>query len=170
MKQIGQFIITLLLITCYSCNNHDERGLYTPLGIVAELEPRSEIIPFADMTPEERREYPRTNYVVNAPEDLPDDKVFGMQDIIAANVDFSRYTLLINYNIIPGYIFGHRYYWQYDNTFEQYELGCLFKASELDWDEESDLPEDWTYYRGAVIVNKISSNATVAFSYSTHND
>lgn len=161
MKHLHLILLGLVLLLT-ACGSGNGEGLYTRLDIDRELEPQSSVIDWANMTPEERRQYGRKGFVIDSPADFPDGKEFNMADLKHLDIDFKRYTLLVNYTLIPGYIKGHRFSWVYDNSENRYEFMSSFTIIRTD-DPDSDL---FTYYRSAVLVNKIRPGKEVVFSTS----
>ena len=138
------------LLTSCGGKDDDQLCLYTRYDIVSEFEPKSKTLYWGDMTPEERRLYPRDGFVVNSRADFPRDIVFGLEDIKSADIDFSQYTLLIQYVLVPGYVQSHNMLWQKNNADNKFEFVTWFKTSDLQ--ESSDA---FTYYRAAILVKKI---------------
>lgn len=85
-----------------------------------------------------------------------------MDDLKLLNIDFSNQTLLVQYWLIPGYIKGHRFGWYFSNAEDVYYFRAHFTLIRHE-DDESDL---FTYYRSAVLVDKIMPDKKVNFTVS----
>lgn len=157
MKKFLLFFVVAITMLA-SCGKDDEPQLYTRYEIVQELEPKSKTLNWGEMSQDERRLYPRDGYVVNSRNAFPRDVVFGMEDIKSADIDFTKYTLLMQYVLVPGYVQSHRLFWQRNNTEKKYEFVAQFSTSAF---EES--LDAFTYYRAAVLVKKIPENSDVSF-------
>ena len=158
--------VVLFAVVCFliSCNRHDDEGIYVYKEIVTEFEPRSQVLDWGNLTPEERRKYPRKGFVINSEAEFPKVLNINMTDLKLMNIDFTRYTLLVHYFLIPGYVKSHRLLWFYDNADDTYAFQSDFVTVYPDADSDED---DWfTYYRSAILVNKISSDSEVSFRYS----
>ncbi|MDE7096087.1 MAG: hypothetical protein K2O47_01175 [Muribaculaceae bacterium] len=163
------FNVVLFAVVCLliSCDRHDDEGIYVHKEIVKEFEPRSQVFDWGSLTPEERRQYPRKGFVINSEAEYPNEPNINMTDLKLMDIDFTRYTLLVHYFIIPGYVKSHRLFWYYDNADQIYAFQSDFDT--VYPDANSDAEDDWfTYYRAAILVNKISSDSKVSFRYSYH--
>ncbi|WP_290379043.1 hypothetical protein [Duncaniella muris] len=164
MKYI-QLIILAIVGLLFSCNKESEPPLYLVIPIVNELEPQSKIINWGEMTAEEKRQYPLRGFVINSYEDFPNEENLEMKDLQLLDIDFSKYTLLVQYKRIPGIIKSHHYCWMFDNGMERYEFQASFNI--VRFDADNDPNEDlFTYYRAAIIVNKIMPDKEVVFTTS----
>lgn len=161
MRHFGIVILIIISILA-SCNRHNDEKPYTYLEIIQELEPQSSVIDWGNMTSEERHQYTRKGFVINSVNEFPDDANVNLTDLKLGNIDFTHYTLLVEYALIPGYIQTHRLSWFYDNMEEEYVFQSSFRI--LNQEEDSD--GMCTYYRAAILVNKIPSNSEVSFRYS----
>lgn len=164
MKKLS-IILFMLIGILTGCNNHSEEDIFTPLRIVTELEPQSSVIDWGNMTSEERRKYPRKGFVINSVDDFPNEPNINMDDLKLMGIDFSQYTLIVNYFLVPGYIKSHHYFWYYDNVDNQFIFQSDFNIVDPDNDpsQKFDL---FTYYRAAIIVAKIPSDKKVTFTSS----
>ena len=161
MKHYFVVIFSIIAFLC-SCNKNDEGGLEYPLKILSELEPQSKHIDWGSMTLEERREYPEVSFVINSLDEFPNEPNVDLEDLKLLDIDFSNQTLLVSYWLIPGYIKGHRFGWYFNNAEDEYYFRARFSLIRHE-DNEYDL---FTYYRSAVLVNKVRPNKTVNFTYS----
>lgn len=164
MKYLQLIMLAFVGLLC-SCNNESEPPLYLEIPIVSELEPQSEIINWGEMTSEEKRQYPLRGFVINSSEDFPNEENLEMKDLQLLDIDFSKYTLLVQYKRIPGIIKSHHYYWMYDNGEDRYEFQASFNIVRFDADNDPN-KDLFTYYRAAIIVNKIKPDKEVAFTTS----
>lgn len=165
MKRIPYLLLIALLSLLSSCGSSNGDDLYTRFNIVKEIEPQSAVIDWGNMTSEQRQKYPRKGFAINSAEDFPDEPNINMTDLKLLDVDFSKYTLLVNYALIPGYIKSHRLYWYYDNTEGTYVFQSNFSIIYPKEDDDAEY-EMFTYYRSAALVDKIKPNKKVAFATS----
>lgn len=158
------YIIAALCIPATSCNRHpDSPPLFEQLDIVTEYEPQSTLLKWGEMTPDERHEYPSGGFMINSRDEFPDDPRYNLSDLKAADIDFDNYTLLVAFDILPGYVLGHRLYWQFDHTENQLQFLTWTELTEGSDDDEF---EEFTYYRSAITVSKIAPDAKVAYIWS----
>lgn len=139
--------------------------MYQGLEIVTEVEPKSINLDWANMTHEQRAEYPRRGYVVNSLSELCEDNVFGLDGIKALNIDFSRYTLLVNYILLPGEVLSHEVLWYRNNIEGTYDFRSCFGLTPFPEEEHLD-DFMFTYYRSAIVVDKLPEDAKVVFGFS----
>lgn len=164
MKRINALLFIFVSLLA-SCNRHHEEGLYTYYDIVKEFEPQSTILDWGNMTSEERHRYPRKGFVINSMNEFPEEANINMTDLKLMDIDFSRYSLLVEYALIPGYIKAHKLSWFYDNTEDEYVFQTNFNIvyPDVEIDPAYDM---FTYYRAAVLVNKFNMSHDVSFRYS----
>ena len=155
---ISLFLLASLLM---GCNKTDREPQYSSLKIVKEFEPLSTIIDWGGMTSEERHQYPHGGFVINSSEDFPENTYADMADLKKMNIDFDRYTLLVQFSLIPGYIQKHLLLYYYDNVDSAYVFQSTFKMIGEGEPLEDDM---FTYYRSAILVDKLPSTAKVLFS------
>lgn len=159
-----QYIVATLCILATSCNRHpDSPPLFEPLDIITEYEPLSTVLKWGEMTPDERHEFPSGGFMINSKDDFPDDPRYKLNDLKAADIDFDNYTLLVSFNILPGYVHGHRLYWQFDHTENQHTFLTWLELKE--WPEDGEV-EEFTHYRSAITVRKITSDTKVSYRWS----
>lgn len=163
MKSIHYLMLAMMCLLA-ACNNHSEEDIYTRLPIVSELESQSTVLDWGKMTTEQRRKYPRKGFVINSVDDFPTEQNINLNDLKLLDVDFNKYTLLVNYTLIPGYIKGHNLLWYYDNAMDEYVFQSNFMI--IKPGDNSDANDDlFTYYRSAIIVDKIKSDKKVSFYF-----
>ncbi len=156
-------VAAVLVSVAASCRHDEPKDRY--LDVQKQFEPESVVIPWGYMTPEERRKYPREQFVVRFAAEMPEQDVFGPVDIDASAIDFNKSTLLLVYNLIPGYIRKVRYGWRYETAEDIYAFYAVYDIS--DYDENGEYDDNmFTYYRTAVLVDKIPADAKVGFSLS----
>lgn len=160
MRYLSYVIVSLSILMFSSCHHDEEPDAYVRLKVIAEIEPKSKILNWVEMTPEERREYPRAGYVINSIDDFPADAVFGIDDIKSAGIDFSTETLLLDYILVPGYVQGHRFIWMRNNIEGKYEFRANFDIT------DSQPFDFFTYYRAAIVVSKLAPGEEVLFTMS----
>lgn len=167
------FVTILFSIFFSSCHHSDGGGLYQKFPIQSELETEFVVLDWIALTPEQRAEYKRGNFVIDSESDFPEENLMGLEKIKAMNIDFNKYTLLLSYNLITGIVQGHRYTWAKNLQEGVFELWMDFKVEHPDdeddsWDDDSDDPlsrEEFivTYYCTALLVQKLPANAKVIF-------
>lgn len=143
-----------------ACNRNEEPEVFERMKYIREIEPKSKYVDWKAMTPDERKQYPRKGCAINSPAEFPEDAVFGLDDIRSADIDFSKETLLLNYILVPGYVQGHNVIWGYNHPTETYEFYTWFNLTDS---ERDDL---FTYYRSAIVVDKLSPDTPVQFTAS----
>ena len=156
------FIITGFLI---SCNNNEEVEYPQYYPIEYEFEPEYVVFNRQDLTKEEFQAMRELSLVIYSEEDFPDEDLMGLQQLKDSNIDFNRYTLLLNYEKLQGIVVAHRYLWSKDIKENQFNFNMTFFYDE---NREMENPDDvmYTYYRTAVLVNKIPKDSKVEFWYS----
>lgn len=158
-------ILLLIIVAALSaCNNHSEEDLYTILKIDSELEPHSLTLDWGALTPEERHQYPRDGFLINSADDFPTDSRYDVADLKLMNIDYAKYSLLVNFCLIPGLIQGHNLYWYYDNSEKRFFFQANFNI--IDNEDPGQNPDTFTYYRAAILVKKIPSDSKVEYTYS----
>lgn len=153
MTKIKFFSLCLLglLLGLTSCNKNDVAPIYIPLPVIETYHPElkefdiSEIqnsIPYIDET-----------FIVNSIAEIPDDIIFGNDEFLDQDIDFSQYSLIIFYNLQFGKILSTDYKWVYNSDLEQYQVAVSYeieKDSAINGEIESA-----TYVRGAMLVDHI---------------
>ena len=150
-------MIGLSLCVC-SCNKNDTSPIYIPLPVIETFNPVMKEFYYS-----ESQGLPIINenvYVVNSISELPEDEIFGNEEFMNQDIDFSQYSLIIFYNLKVGKILSTKYRWGYNTDFEKYQVSISYeieKGSDF-VDGEVELV---TYVRGAMLVDKISSSSEV---------
>lgn len=160
MKKIIYLIFTLIglsLCVC-SCNKNDTSPIYIPLPVIETFNPVIKEFYYS-----ESQGLPIINenvYVVNSISELPEDEIFGNEEFMNQDIDFSQYSLIIFYNLQLGKILSTKFRWGYNTDLEKYQVSISYeieKGSDF-VDGEVELV---TYVRGAMLVDKISSSSEV---------
>ena len=163
MKRIKNLIIWMfgLSLGFSSCNKNDANPIYISLPIVETFEPMmKEIIIYETNDKPSFREHV---YVVNSIDELPNDYIFGNDEFLDKDIDFSQYSLIIFYDHEFGKIVSTRCRWVYATDFNKYQVSISYeieKGSDV-VDGEFDLV---TYVRGAMLVDQIPSSSDVIMS------
>ena len=106
-------------------------------------------------------------YVVNSISELPDDEIFGNEEFMNQDIDFSQHSLIIFYGLQPGKILSTQYRWRYNTYLELYQVAIEYeveKGSDI-IDEELELI---TFIRGALLVDHIPAQTFVSQSKGVH--
>lgn len=162
MKYFRLILLTIIGMLV-ACNHNNEESLYKKLKIVKELEPQSTVIDWGNLSHEDRQKYPRKGFVINSNDDFPDEPYINLTDLKLMDIDFVKYSLLVQYTLVPGYIKSHRLDWYYDNDQEEYVFKSYFNMIRPDEDINPEY-DYFTYFRSAILVNKLHSDSDVIFS------
>lgn len=158
------FVISAIILT--ACKNNDREPQITPLTIHREFKTESMPVKLSEVT--DIKEYKDRMFIVNSIDDLPDDPQFGVADFQQAGINFADYSLIITYQLIPGYITGYKYGWAYDNWFERYQFYVsLIQIKDSEF--ENGEIENFTYFRSAILVKRIPTTSSWVISLSTTN-
>ena len=159
MKKIKYLILCLISFSLgfYSCNKNEAVPTYIPLSIIETFDPLMKEIVISEI--QDLAPYQPHVFVVNSIADLPDDEVFGNDELINKNIDFSQYSLIIFYNLQFGKVLSTGYRWGYNTDFNQYQVTIGYEIEKgSDNDEKFELA---TYMRGAILVDHIPSSSEV---------
>lgn len=160
--------VALVAAAAVSCNRNESKDMYTPLGYALQYDVKSQNVRWVKITPEERREYNIYKiYLVNSVEELPEDKIFGVEEFRLADIDFRKYSLILSYHVVPGYAIGHKYYWSYNNFDDCYEFSVHYSTVE-DSEHKDTADEMFTYVRNAILVNHIPSSSSLQSTMSAY--
>lgn len=164
------FLFAVILCSCHHSSGGD---MVQTFPIQSELESEYKVLDWSELTPEERHQYRRVNYVIDSQEDFPDENLLGLDRIKSMNIDFEKYTLLLSYNLIPGIVEGHKYLWTKNLQEGVFELWMHFdtvvpesgtsSGALLEAGSQSEAPFIITYYCTALLVNKIPAHSQVIF-------
>ena len=140
-----------------SCNKNDVTPVYIPLPVIETFNPVMKEFYISEN--QDFTSYIDDTFVVNSISDLPEDKIFGNDEFLDKDIDFSKYSLIIFYNLQFGKILTIRNGWRYDTNLEQY---VVFISYEIEKDSfllgEKELA---TYVRGAMLVDHIPAQSFV---------
>ena len=153
MKYVALLISILLLFLC-SCNNNDEPETEIPLPIVKEYLPSTMQINESEFD-ENYLKLANNGLVVTQLSELPDDP-FGFNEAFMS-IDFSKYTLLLQYVIHDWKIDTYKNIWSWNNYNENYGWVAAFQTAT----EPGPNPEKYYFTRCAILVNKLPENANV---------
>ena len=161
MKRV-KYLISILIGLSFclsSCNKNDSTPHFIHLPVIETFEPvmKEFVIPESqDIIP-----YKEETFVVNSISELPDDVVFGNDEFLNQDIDFSKYSLIIFYDIQFGKIASVKYKWGYDSDLELYSVAISYeieKGSDI-IDGEVELVN---YVRGAMLVDHIPQQTFVS--------
>lgn len=160
MKGIKFLILCLLVLSIelVSCNKNEGTLNNIPLPVIEKFDPMMKVIPISgihDLAP--LRE---SLFVVNSISELPEDKIFGNEEFLDQDIDFSQYSLIIFYNHPFGKVLSCKYNWGYSYDFEEYIVSTEYKIEKYTFNDEGEI-EFVTYVKGAMLVDKIPSTSKV---------
>ena len=159
MKKIKYLILCLIVILTgvSSCNKNDVNPVYIPLPIIETFKPVTKEIHFSEI--QDLAPYKQQVFIVNSITELPDDEIFGNEEFLDKDIDFSQYSLIIFYDLQFGKIISSKYRWGYATDLEQYQVSIGY---EIEKGSENDgKMELATYSRGAIMVDHIPSSSDV---------
>ena len=122
MKYVALLISILLLFLC-SCNNNDEPETEIPLPIVKEYLPSTILINESEFD-ENYLKLANNGLEVTQLSELPADP-FGFNEAFMS-IDFSKYTLLLQYVIHDWKIDTYKNIWSWNNYNEYYGWVAAF--------------------------------------------
>ena len=167
MKKIKYLIFILIGLSLgfSSCNKNDPTPIYIPLPVIRTYNPVMKEFFISDLQNEEH--FKEETLIVNSISELPDDKIFDNDEFINQDIDFSRFSLIIFYDIEFGKIESINYRWGYTTDIDQYQVGISYeieKGSDF-IDGEFELA---TYVRGAMLVDHIPAQSAVGQMIAVH--
>lgn len=167
MTKLKYLIICMMGISLVftSCNKNDKTPLYIPLPVIENYNPSMVEFYYSDS-----QGLPTINekaYVVNSISELPEDEFFSNEEFLNQDIDFSKYSLIIFYDLQPGKIKSTKYKWGYSTEFEQYQVSVSYEIEKgSDFVDEG--VERITYVRGAMLVNHIQPQPFIGLWISAH--
>lgn len=161
MKQIFNILFLLSFALLTSCNNEDREPEYTPLTIHRQFNTQAMPVKLSEL--KDFTEYKDKVYIVNSTDELPDDKYFGTNDFVRADINFSEYSLVIVYQLIIGDIVTYQYGWGYNNWDEHYQFNTTYDRIK-DSEYVDGKIENFTFLRSAILVRQIPSDAKCYYS------
>ncbi|MCH5240012.1 MAG: hypothetical protein J1F38_07295 [Muribaculaceae bacterium] len=167
MKKIKYLVLCLfgLSLGLTSCNKNNATPIYIPLPVIETFNPVMKEFYYS-----ESQGLPIINenvYVVNSISELPDDDIFGNEEFMNQEIDFSQYSLIIFYNLQLGKILSTKFRWGYNNDLEKYQVSISYeveKGSDI-IDGEVELVN---YVRGAMLVDHIPPQPFVSQRKGVH--
>lgn len=167
MKKVNYFILFLFVLSLEftSCNKNETSPIYIPLSVIETFNPA--IKEFIITESQDIIQYKEDTIIVNSISELPDDIVFGNEEFIRQDLDFSKYTLIIFYDLEFGKILSIKYRWGYDTVLDLYQVSISYEI-EKGSDIADGKIELASYVRGAMLVDKIPSQSIVSQSVGIH--
>lgn len=167
MKSYNYLLLCLwgVILGMTSCNKNDSTPTYLPLPVVETFKPVMKEFHYS-----ESQGLPDINekaYVVNSISELPDDKIFGKEEFLTQDIDFSQYSLVIFYDFQLGKILSTKYRWGFNSDLEHYQVSISYEVEKGSDFIDGEL-ELVTYVRGALLVNHIPSQTFVSQSIGVH--
>lgn len=160
MKKIKPLILCFIVLSIgfSSCNKNDYTPTYIPLAIVETF--NTEMKEFVISEIQDIAHYREEIFVVNSISELPEDEIFGKDEFLDQDIDFSKYSLIIFYDIEFGKIESMKYRWVYATDVNKYQVSISYEI-----EKGSDFVDgkvEWvTYVRGAMLVDQIPSSSEV---------
>ena len=148
-----------------SCNKNDSTPIYISLHVIETFNPVMKEFYYS-----ESQGLPMLHektYVINSMSELPEDEIFGNDEFLNQDIDFSKYSLIIFYDIEFGKIESTKYRWGYATDLDKYQVSISYeieKGSDF-VDGEVELV---TYVRGAMLVDQIPSSSDVIQMVGVH--
>ena len=154
MKKIIYLIFSLLglLSGLSSCNKNEHSPIYLPLPVIETFNPVMKEFDISEI--QELAHYREEVFVVNSISELPEDEIFDNDEFLDQDIDFSKYSLIIFYDIEFGKIESMKYRWVYATDIEQYQVSINYEI-EKGSDIVNGEVERITYVRGAMLVDHI---------------
>ena len=148
-----------------SCNKNDSTPNYIPLPVIEKFNPVMKEIIISDN--HILSSYRESTHIVNSLSELPDDEIFGNREFLDQDIDFTKYSLIIFYDLVFGKILSTRYSWGYSTDLEQYQVSISYEVEKgSDYiDGEVELA---TFVRGAMLVDHIPPQTFVGQMVGIH--
>lgn len=108
--------------------------------------------------------YKEKVYIVNSADEFPDSEIIPCDDLEAVDVDFTRQSMIISYQLQLGKIVSAEYRWLYNDWDDHYTLDTTFKKIK-DSEYENGAVENLSYLRSALLVARIPSDSRISWSY-----
>ncbi len=156
MKHIVNSLTVIMVILLGSCQKENFEPLQTPLPIYRQFNTEISTIILSEQ--ENFDGFYDNLHIVNSIDELPDDRVFGTEEFRRADINFSKYSLIIAYNLILGDVLTCKYDWSRNNYFLDYafDVTCeRVKDSEFVDGEIQRV----SYIRSAILVSHIPSDS-----------
>lgn len=160
MINIKYLILCLmgLSLTLSSCNKNNASPVYIPLPVIKTFNPMIKEIIISDshiLAP-----YKESIHIVNSISELHEDEIFGNSEFLDQDIDFSKYSLVIFYDLQFGKILSTKYGWRYDTDLEQYQVAISYEVEKDSAFVDGEL-ELATFVRGAMLVDHIPAQSFV---------
>lgn len=168
MKTIIQILILALAMSILSsCDKKDnDEPLIIRLNINHIFKTETKTTKLSEL--EDFDKYQDMLIIVNSVDEIPLDHFFPVDEFNASSIDFSKESLILVYQLIPGDILDYKYSWHYNKWNEHYLFNSTFwvaKNSEYLDDEIENL----TYVRSAISVSHIPGDSKWKISQGIHN-
>ena len=163
MKKIKYFILCLfgISLALTSCNHKSEK-LYQSLPIVKEFEPMEYVFDWDKTSKDEFQKMPNITFVINSEDEFPEENLIGLEELKESNIDFRKYTLLVDYYRLPGIVLGHRFAFTKDLEKDVFIFSLSFRLDHDLWGNP-EAESLFTYYRSAILVSKLPEDKEVVF-------
>ena len=100
-------------------------------------------------------------YVVNSMSELPEDEIFGNEEFLNQDIDFSQYSLIIFYNLQSGKIESTQFKWGFNTDLDLYQISIRYTVEKGSYILDGEV-ELVTYVRGAMLVEHIPPQSFVS--------
>lgn len=104
--------------------------------------------------------YKEKVYIVNSADEFPDSEIIPCDDLEAVDVDFTRQSMIISYQLQLGKIVSAEYRWLYND----WDVDTTFKKIK-DSEYENGAVETLSYLCSALLVARIHSDSRISWSY-----
>ncbi len=166
MKQILNILLWLsICLLTSSCGKEENESEVVSLTIHRQFDTAVMHGKLSDLN--DFSDYEDRGLIVNSLDDLPEDEYFGNEDFIRAQIDFSRYSLILVYQFELGDIISYKYRWCYNNWFDRYQFMATFNRVK-DSEYVDGEVENFSYIRSAIVVSHIPSDAKWSISEGVH--
>ena len=160
MEKIKHLIFYLLGLTLIltSCNKNEATPTFISLPVIETFNPVMKELDISEIQNLEL--FKEQVFVINTISELPKDDIFGTDEFLDQDIDFSQYSLIIFYDIEFGKIASMKYRWGYAIDMDQYQVSINYEI-----EKGSDFINGEiglvTYVRGAMLVDYIPTQSFV---------
>lgn len=164
MKYLLNIIALLTLSMLVSCHKDDYSDpQLTPLAIHRQFHTEMSAIRVSELDSFEGLD--DELYIVNSIDELPDDRLFGTEEFLRADINFSEYSLIIVYQFIFGDVLSYKYDWYYNNWSLRYQFYITCDRAKDSEYVDGEI-ERATYIRSAILVSRIPSDSRWSIGFS----
>ena len=151
-NSLFNLFLLAVLFSFFSCNKNEMEPETVSLPVIETFNPVTKEILSSEIS--DLALYKEQVFVVNSMSELPDDEIFDNEEFLNQDIDFSKYSLIIFYNLQFGKILSTEYKWGYNNYFDQYVVRIIYEIEKGSTYVDGEI-ELTTYVRGAMLVDHI---------------